>query len=165
MHGYMIWRQFGAAQFEISLRQRTRSLLFLIGVGAASLLLAAETSLSGIASSFETPTQGRWLLAVDSDDPQLQYRLAQVYKNIDSAESVRHLRRATELSPYSRFYWSRLGSACESLNDMQCADQARERLVQLCPMVPSYHYDAAQIDLRAHRLDDSGSAVPTLVGT
>ncbi|MGA7925158.1 MAG: hypothetical protein WCA20_04070, partial [Candidatus Sulfotelmatobacter sp.] len=149
----MIWRQFGAAQFEISLQQRTRSLLLLIGVGAASLLLAAETSLSGIASSFETPTQGRWLLAVDSDDPQLQYRLAQVYKNIGSAESVRHLRRATELSPYSRFYWSRLGSACESLNNRQCADQARERLVQLCPMVPSYHYDAAQIDLRAHRLD------------
>jgi hypothetical protein len=151
----MIWRRFGAARFEISLRQRTRSLLFLIGVGAASLLLAAETFLSGIVSSFETPTQGRWLLALDSNDPELQYRLAQVYKNSDSAESVRHLRRATELSPYNRFYWSRLGSACESLHDTQCADQARERLVQLCPMVPSYHYDAAQIDLRAHRLDEA----------
>jgi predicted Zn-dependent protease len=122
----MIWRQFGAAQVEISLRQRTRSLLFLIGVGAAGLLLAAETSLSGMASSFATPSQGRWLLALNSDDAQLQYRMAQVYKNIDSAESVRHLRRATELSPYNRFYWSRLGSACESMNDMQCADQAHE---------------------------------------
>jgi len=148
----MIWR---AVQFELSLRQCTRSLVFLIGIGAACLLLATETTLSVLASSFDTPSQGRWLLALDADDPQLQYRLAQLYKGIDPAESLRHLHRAAALSPYNRFYWSRLASACETLNDIECADRGRERLVELSPMVPSYHYDVAQIYLRTHHLDEA----------
>ena len=45
-----------------------------------------------------------------------------------------------QLSPASRLYWSDLESACESVGDTQCADQARERLLQLCPMVPAYHW-------------------------
>ena len=151
----MTWRQFGTARFEISLRERLRSLIFLVAVGFVSLFLAAETSLLGIVASFATPSHGRWLLALDSDDPQLQYHLAQVYNNNDSAESVRRLRRAAELSPYSRLYWSRLGSACESLNDRQCADGAWKRLLQLSPMVPLYHWYAAQSDLRAKRLDEA----------
>jgi tetratricopeptide (TPR) repeat protein len=151
----MIWRWLGTARFEILLRGRIQSLVFLAAVGFVSLLLAAESSLLGIVASFATPAQGHWLLAVDSEDPQLQYHLAQVYNNNGSAESVRRLRRAVELSPYSRLYWSRLGSACESLNDSQCADGAWERLLQLCPMVPLYHWDAAQSDLRAKLLDES----------
>jgi tetratricopeptide (TPR) repeat protein len=152
VHFSMMWR---TAQIELSLRQRTRSLIFLIGVGAACLLLAAETSLSGLASSFDTPAHGRWLMAVDAYDPQLEYQLAQLYKGIDPAERMKHLRRAAELSPYNRFYWSRLASACESLNDVECAGQARKRLVNLSPMVPSYHFDVAEIDLKEHHLDEA----------
>jgi len=124
-------------------------------ITSASLLLAAETALVGAASSVATPSQGCWLLTFDSDDPQLQYRLAQLYNNIDSAERVRRLHQAAELSPYSRLYWSSLGSACESLNDTPCADGAWERLLQRCPMVPLYHWHAAQSYLRAQRLDES----------
>src|SRR5712692_9628588 len=126
----MILRQIRPTQVEISLRERSRSQAFLLAVVSASLLLAADTLLVGVDSSFETPSQGRLILALDSDDPRLQDRLAQVYENIDLAESVRHLHRATELSPYSRRYWSDLASACESAVDTQCAEQATERLLK-----------------------------------
>ena len=143
----------GAARIEISLQQRSRSLLFLLAVGCASLFVAAETSLVGITSSFETPTVGRWLLALDAGDPWLQDRLGQAYKDIDPAESLRHLRRATQLSPGSRLYWSDLESACESMADTPCIDQAGERLLKLCPMAPSYHWLAAKSWLRTNQPD------------
>jgi tetratricopeptide (TPR) repeat protein len=149
----MIRPQLGVARTEISLCAHSRALLFLLAVGCASLFVAAETSLVGITFSFKTPTVGRWLLAWDADDPRLQNRLGQVYEDIDPAESLRHLRRATQLSPDSRLYWSDLESACESMADTECIDQAAERLLKLCPMVPSYHWLAAQSSLRTNQLD------------
>src|SRR5947209_17580431 len=94
----MTLRQLGVAQVEIPLRDRSRPLLFLLAVGGVSLLLAAETTLVGTVLSFSTPSTGRLILTVDRDDPQLQYGLWQVYKDTNPAESMRHLRRATELS-------------------------------------------------------------------
>ena len=151
----MILRQLGVGRIEVSLRGRSRSLPFLMGVGAVSLLLAAEMSVVGIASSFESPSTGRLILVLDANDPQLQHRLGQVYQEIDPAESVRYLRRATELSRYSRLYWSDLASACQSIGDTQCADRATEHLLKLCPMVPYYHQLAAESYLGKNRLDES----------
>ena len=148
-------RQLGVARIAVSLRGRSRSLPFLMGVGAVSLLLAAEMSVVGIASSFESPSTGRLILVLDANDPQLQHRLGQVYQEIDPAESVRYLRRATELSRYSRLYWSDLASACQSIGDTQCADRATEHLLKLCPMVPCYHQLAAESYLEKNRLDES----------
>src|SRR5437660_6950747 len=151
----MILRQLGVARIEVSLRERSRWLPFLMGVGTVSLLLASEMSLVGIASSFERPSTGRLILVLDSSDPQLQHRLGQVYKEIDPAESVRYLRRATELRGYSLLYWSDLASTCQSIGDTQCADRAAEHLLKLCPMVPYYHQLAAESYLGKNRLDES----------
>jgi tetratricopeptide (TPR) repeat protein len=149
----MIRPQLGVARTEISLRAHGGAFFFVLAVGCGSLFLAAETSLVGIVSSFETPAARRWLLALDADDPQLQDRLGEAYKDIDPTESLRHLRRATQLSPDTRLYWSDLESACESSGDMQCVDQASERLLHLCPMAPAYHWLAAQSCLRTNRPD------------
>jgi len=149
----MIWPQLEVARREISLRPRFRALIFVLAIGGGSLFLAAEASLVGIVSSFETPAVGRRLLAWDGDDPQLQNRLGQAYKDSDPTESLHHLRRATQLSPASRAYWSDLEVACESRGDVQCVNQAGERLLQLCPMVPFYHWLAAQSCLRTNQLD------------
>jgi tetratricopeptide (TPR) repeat protein len=149
----MIRPQLGVARIEISLRAHSRALFFLLAAGGVSLFAAAETSLVGIVSSFETPTVGRRLLALDGNDPQLEDRLGQAYKDTNPTESLRHLRRATQLSPASRLYWSDLELACESWRDTQCVDEAGERLVQLCPMVPFYHWLAAQSSLRTNQLD------------
>ncbi len=149
----MIRPQLEVARTEILLRGRARAALFLLVVAGTSFLVAAETSLVGIVNSFNTPGVGRRLLALDADDPRLEDQLGQAYKNINPTESLRHLRRATELSPASRLYWSDLESACGSMGDMQCADQARERLLQLCPMVPAHHWLVGDSFLRANRLD------------
>lgn len=149
----MILRPLCIARIVVSLQKRSRSLLFLLSVSSISLFLAAETALVGVTASFKTPSEGRLILAFDPASPRAQYRLGKVYQDIDPAESVRHLRRATELSPYSRLYWSELASTCESAGDMQCTDQATERLLTLCPMVPLYHWQAAQSYLQERRLD------------
>src|SRR5690348_13582734 len=82
---HMILRQLSVAQVEIPLWERSRSLLFLLAVGGASLLLAAGTTLVATVLSFSTPATGRLILSLDPDDPQLQYRLSEVYKDTDPA--------------------------------------------------------------------------------
>jgi len=151
----MSLRQFGVARVEVSLQERSRSLPFLVVVSAVSLLLGAEISLVGIASSFERPSTGRVVSLLDADDAQIQHRLGQVYAETDTNKSVQYLRRAAELSRYSRLYWSDLASACQSIDDTQCADWAAEHLLRLCPMVPYYHQLAAESYLRRNRLDES----------
>jgi len=152
--GHMIRSQLGVApRTGISPRARMRAVLFLLAAAAVSLLAAAETSLVGTVASFSTPETGRRLLAWDADDPRIEDQLGQVYKDTDPAESLRHLRRATHLSPASRLYWSDLESACESSGDAKCADQARERLLHLCPMAPAYHWLVADSCLRTNRVD------------
>jgi hypothetical protein len=149
----MNWPQLEVSRREISLRPQFRALFFVLAIGSGSLFLAVEASLVGIVSSFQTPAVGRRLLVLDGDDPQLHDQLGQIYKDTNPTESLYHLRRATQLCPASRTYWSDLELACESWGDVQCVDQAGERLLQLCPMVPFYHWLAAQSCLRANQLD------------
>jgi tetratricopeptide (TPR) repeat protein len=151
----MIWPQLRAARITISLGGRSRAVFFLLAVTSASLFLAAEACLVGRVSSFKTLSEGARLLAIDPDDPRLEFRLGRVYSRSDPNEGIRHLRRATELSPYSRRYWSHLAFTCESLADTQCADQGWELLAKLCPMVPLYHWHAGQSYLRTDHIDDS----------
>jgi tetratricopeptide (TPR) repeat protein len=155
----MTWRFLRVARLEISLQESRRSLFLLATFGFVcgflSLFLAAETSLLGIVTALDKPSVGRSLLPLDQGDPQLEYALGRAYKETHPAEGVRHLRRATELSPYSRRYWAHLGSACEAAGDTACALQAWERLLQLCPMVPLYHWSAAESYLAVNRQDES----------
>ena len=151
----MILRQLRADRFTISLRDLSLAIFFSLVVSSATLFLAAETFLAGRASSFKTRSEGRWILALDPDDPRLEYRLGRVYVQSDPTEGIRHLRRAAELSPNNRRYISHLAFACETAGDTQCSDQAWELLSKLCPMVPLYHWHAGQSYLRTARLDES----------
>jgi hypothetical protein len=143
----------GIPQSEISPHLRVRAAMFLLLVAVASVWLAVESLLAGMVSSFSTPSIGRWLVAWDANDPRLEDQLGQVLKDTDRGEGLRHLERATQLSPASRLYWSDLESACETAGDAQCTDQARERLLQLCPMAPGYYWLEADSCLRTNRLD------------
>jgi len=143
------------ARVELSLRPRSRSLLLLLVAGCSSLLLAAGLLWVGITLSFQRLSVGRRLLAVDPGNPRLEYRLGRIYEDTDSAEAIRHLRRATELSPLNPRYWSHLASACESKGDATCADRAWQLLVNLCPSVPLYRWHAGESYLRTKQLDDS----------
>src|SRR5207237_9347890 len=94
----MSLRQFGVARVEVSLQERSRSLPFLVVVSAVSLLLGAEISLVGIASSFERRSTGRVVSLLDADDAQIQHRLGQVYAETDTNKSVQDLRGSTDVS-------------------------------------------------------------------
>src|SRR6266849_4888953 len=118
----MIPPQLDIARVELSLRPRSRSVLLLLVAGCSSLLLAAGLLWVGISLSFQRLSVGRRLLAVDPGNPRLEYRLGRIYEDTDSAEAIRHLRRATELSPLNPRYWSHLAFACESKGDATCAD-------------------------------------------
>jgi hypothetical protein len=141
------------ARAEISLRAHSRAFSFVFAVGCLTLFMASETLLVGLVSSFETPSVGRWLLPWDADDPRLHDRLGQACRDTAPSDSLRYFRRAIQLSPASRLYWEDLELACESQGDTLCADQAGERLVQLCPMVPYYHWLAAQSSLRKNQFN------------
>jgi hypothetical protein len=143
----------GVPQSEISPHLRVRAAVFLLLVAVASVWLAGESLLAGMVSSFATPSIGRWLVAWDANDPRLEDQLGQVLKDTDRGEGLRHLERATQLSPASRLYWSDLESACETAGDAQCTDQARECLLQICPMAPGYYWLEADSCLRTNRLD------------
>jgi hypothetical protein len=138
---------------EISPHLRVRAAVFLLLVAVASGWLAVESLLAGMVSSFASPSTGRSLLAWDADDPRLEDQLGQVFKDTDRGEGLRHLERATQLSPASRLYWSDLEVACEAAGDAKCTDQARVRLLQLCPMAPGYYWLEADSCLRTNRLD------------
>ncbi len=140
--------------FEISLRPRFRSWAFLLLITLACLFLAIETLLVGIASSPAT-LRTSWFLALNANNPALQFQLGELYRAQNPVLGIEHLRKATELSPYNRFYLSSLARACEAAGDAACMDEARQRLVELCPMVPLYHWYAAQRDLQAQRIDEA----------
>jgi len=149
----MISQPLGGVRKEISLRSRTRSLAFLIPIVCASAMVATQALLAWASSSFENPGVGRWISHLDGNDPRLEHQWGQAYLPFDTAEGLRHLRRATQLSPLNRLYWEDFESACESSGDLRCPEEAGERLVALCPRVPSYQWIAAQTYLQTNRLD------------
>ena len=120
----------------------------LVALGLATMVLR-----TGLASSFTTANQGRYILRFDRDDGLLEDRLGQMYSDTNPAEGIRHFQRAIALSPLNRHYHADLASECESLGNTACADSEWELLARLCPMVPVYQSHAAQAYLRSSHLD------------
>ena len=133
------------------------------GTVCAAISLAAVVMETGFAASFQTASQGRRILSFDQNDALLQDRLGQMYQDTDPAEGLRHLRRATELSPLNRHYHADVASACEARGDTICADREWELLAQLCPMVPVYQSHAAQAYLHSNHLDTAVAAYQRLL--
>ena len=146
-------REHSTGHTEILFRSRSHALPVLLTFTFLGILLATETLLVGADFWFKTPAEGRLISTFEGNNARVQYRFAHVYHDIDPKASVRYLRRATELSPASRLYWSELSSTCESIGDRTCVDEATTRLFKLCPMVPLYHWQAAQNALRNNRID------------
>ncbi len=92
-------------------------------------------------------------LILDPNNPVLHSRLSQL--DGDSlvlsslAEAVREARRAAVLNPNQSGYWQTLASACESVGDNACADQALQRALVLSPMAPMVWWAAGNHYLRA----------------
>jgi len=146
------------SHLNISLRPRWRAGLFVSLVALAALVGSAETikiaMVTALGKSTEVSKVQR-ALALDPDNPALHDRLSQLYGGSlglsNLAEGVAQARRATALNPNRSNYWLNLASACESLRDNACADQALQRALVLSPMVPGVWWAAGNHHLSAER--------------
>jgi tetratricopeptide (TPR) repeat protein len=151
---------------EFSLGSRRRAWVFLLGLGLGAVFIASEAIRIGIAASLEhsaDPSQLRWALRLDPANPQLHYQLGLVDSSlqdrVNHVEAVQHLRRATELNPHRALYWLSLASACDLVQETDCADQALEHALDLTPAIPRPHWIAANRYLLTNRTD---AALPHL---
>ncbi len=151
-------RLFAISSFEFPLNSRGRAVVFLLAVGVPGLFLSYKTVVIAVASKMgESSDAGELLRAVTLDpaNPELHYKLgmADCYSldHSQPEEGLGELRQATELDPAQPAYWSALASACDSLGDRACADQATERTLLQAPMTPRYRWDAANHDLAEGR--------------
>lgn len=136
--------------------------LFVVVVGLLAILPAFEATRLAIALTLGTSTDPATLqhaLVLDPANAEIEHRLGMVLFYSDSspdrAAALVHLRRATELSSHEALYWADLASACETLHDAHCADDAVVRALQASPMTPRLYWSAANYDLRAGRQDDA----------
>jgi hypothetical protein len=151
-------------QVEFSLKSLRRSGLFLSLAAVVTLVGSAEAikiaAVTALAKSAEVSDLQKGI-ALDPGNPVLHDRLTQLYgdslepSNLSAA--VQEARRATALNPHKSDYWLTLASACESVHDNACADQAVQSALDLSPMVPRVWWDAGNHYLRA---DQPESALP-----
>jgi len=151
-------RLFIADCIDFPLRSRGRSRLFLALVTVVVLTWSAEAikiaKVTALGSSTEI-SEVRKGLALDPGNPELHYRLSQLYSDSLGSSNltwgVAQARSAIALNPNKFNYWLNLASACESIRDNACVEQALERTLELCPMVPMAWWAAGNQYLRINQ--------------
>ena len=132
--------------------------MFLFLAVLVTLLGSAEAikiaAVTGLGTSSEVSALQK-ALALDPGNPLLHNRLSQVYgdslEHTNPTEAYEEARQATALNPHKSDYWLTLASACESVSNIACADQAFERALELSPLVPQVWWDAGNHYLRTDR--------------
>lgn len=164
-------RAFGLTLSEWSLSRRGRRFLFVVAVGVVAILPAFEATRLAVALTLGTSTDPATLqraVVLDPSNAGIEHRLGMVLfysdSTADRTAALGHLRRATELSPREALYWSDLASACETLHDVRCSDDAVERSLKASPMTPRLYWSAANYDLRAGRQDAALGIFRRLLG-
>lgn len=149
---------------EFSLKSRRRSGLFLFLAALVTLAGSAEAIKIAAATALGESTQVSDIqkaLALDPGNPLLHSRLASLYGDSlelsSLAEAVREAHRATTLDPNNTDSWLTLASACESVRDHACANQAVQQALELSPKVPQVWWIAGNHYLRSDRPE---SALP-----
>ena len=125
-------------------------------VGSAEALKIAVVTALGKSTEVSEVQTG---LALDPDNPALHHRLSQLYAGSlelsHLSDGVAQARRATALNPNKSEYWLTLASACESLHNDACADQALQRALVLSPTVPQAWWVAGNHHLRSDRPEEA----------
>jgi len=154
----VISRLLSESVLELSLRSRWRQALFLLALALPALLFLYKTARIALAAQlgeFSNPAVLRRATTLDPANPKLHHRLGLIYaysvEEINLAESLRHLRRATELQPHGARCWLDLAAVCESSGDAACAHAALAHALELRPRSPHFRWVAANVYLRLNR--------------
>ncbi len=145
---------------EYPLLSARRRAVLLLAAGLAATSMAGQSLRVAIATKLGESLnlhEVRTALAFDPANPELHRRLGQVYlfvmENIDPAEGIKQFRRAVELNPHLASSWTDLGSACDLVRDVACADRAFERALILNPKTPDLRWLAGNHYLSTNRSD------------
>lgn len=151
---------FITSSVSFPIRPRWKVWTFLVAIGLSGAIMIGKALQSAVAATLRESVKAsdlRKALGMDPANPELYYRLGLIHsfsmEEINPTEAIKNLRQATVLSPYDSSYWSSLASACDSMSDTVCADQAMERALRLNPMTPHLYWIAANHYLRTGQTD------------
>jgi len=152
LRGLRRWFSLG----EIRFSGRSWSSLFLLALLLPSLVVAVRSVQIGVALTLADSPQLANLqraAVLDPSNDEIQYELGMhaLYSASEpnAVEGMEHLRRATQLNPYSGLYLAELAMACESIGDDACVKRSFDRALVLSPMMPLIRWLAATGYLRA----------------
>ena len=134
---------------------RLVTVLLLLLAGWRVFCQLAALEISRLYPSVEGFEQAvRW----DPQGPEYHYRLGLIHRDNpehrDLELSNRYLERATQLSPYTWWYWLELGKSYGVGAESARAERAYLRAVELNPRDPEYRWALANFYLREGRLDE-----------
>src|SRR5664279_4346954 len=140
--------------YEIPLRSRVYSLIFLFVLAVPISLLVLQTARIVLAQSRSNsldPATIQRAITLDPANPDLHFALGKIMllnaqPNAQGA-AEQNFRDAVSMNPYSAAYWSGLGKACYSSGNQPCADAAFRRAQQLAPTNPEVAWEAAVNDV------------------
>lgn len=122
-------------------------------------LLAVRLAIALTLGASTDPAILQHALVLDPANAAIEHRLGMAIfyseSSTDREAALEHLRRAAGLAPRGALYWSDLASACESMHDAACADEAVGRSLKASPMTPRLYWSAANYDLRAGRRSEA----------
>jgi len=140
--------------YEMPLRSRTYSLVFLVVLAVPISLLVLQTTrvaLAQVWSQSLDPSTIQHAIALDPANPDLHFALGKIMllnaQPNSQAAAEQEFQQATSMNPHSAVYWSGLGKACYSSGNQPCADAAFRRARQLAPTKPQFAWEAAVNDV------------------
>jgi len=146
--------------FEWSLHPAWRTALFLAPIIAGSVWLS-HIAIVVARVTYQTETVSipdiQKAITQDPNNADLIHRLGYVYSSSptdsDMTESVKYLRQALALNPRRWDYWRDLGASCDFAGDLQCSDEAFNRVLALNPMAPSVQWTTGDHYLLTNRAE------------
>lgn len=151
---------FSDAVLQFPLERRWHAIAFaalLVLPGLWLILVTVRIAAAATLARSSKATDLRKALQLDPDNPEPYHRLGLLYfyslEEINLADAVQHLRRATELQPHQGRFWLDLATVCEAVGDNACADVAMQQALELWPMSPQFWWSAGNYFLRTNGAD------------
>ena len=128
---------------NIALDRRAARTTFVIAVLCLAAFIAAETMHFAIVAALDESNDVRLVriaLRLNAENYRVQHNLGSLYfwSNVDAEHALPLLKTAAQLNPYNPEYQQDLGTVCQALGDIHCADEAFVAAARLAPRSPRF---------------------------
>ena len=156
--------------FRLTLSSRWSEFVFLLVLAVPGLFLIFQTARIVLAQDLSdtfNPQSLRRAIAMDPANPDPHFGLGKILLLTgDPAQQVtaeQEFRTAIRMNSNSAVYWSALGTACYSIGNQTCVDQAFARAQQLAPSNPQFAWQAAVNDVVSDQPEAAVSELKTFL--